>query len=106
MNVLAIWRAGRPIRTRLSNLPLEFGDALLLQGKPERLPVLRADPNLIVLAGEQLPRQLVPAKSSRGLIMVVTCSGCNRSPALREVMLGGSLLMICSVCHHDQFTNR
>lgn len=33
--VLAIWRAGRPIRTDLSDRPLQFGDALLLQGPRE-----------------------------------------------------------------------
>jgi di/tricarboxylate transporter len=51
--VLAIWRAGRPIRTNLSDLPLQFGDALLLQGPRERLPVLRSEPDLILLANEK-----------------------------------------------------
>ena len=36
MNVLGIWRAGRPIRTNLGDLPLAFGDALLLQGPRAR----------------------------------------------------------------------
>jgi Trk K+ transport system NAD-binding subunit len=35
LNVIAIWRSGRPIRTNLSDLPLQFGDALLVQGRHE-----------------------------------------------------------------------
>ena len=44
--VLAIWRQGRSIRTRLADLPLQFGDALLLQGKPKSMELLRTEPGL------------------------------------------------------------
>ena len=49
MAVIALWRAGRSLRTNLTDLPLELGDGLLLQGDRSRLPVLRAEPDLIVL---------------------------------------------------------
>ncbi|MDR7521216.1 MAG: SLC13 family permease [Armatimonadota bacterium] len=49
LTVVAIWHAGRPRRTWLADLPLEYGDALLLQGPRERIEVLREDPNFISL---------------------------------------------------------
>ena len=39
MTVLAVWRAGTPLRPGLSDLPLQFGDGLLLQGN--RSPTCR-----------------------------------------------------------------
>ena len=56
MAVLGIWRVGRPIRAHLSDLPLQFGDALLLQGPRERISLLRTEPDLIVL-DEGTPEQ-------------------------------------------------
>jgi di/tricarboxylate transporter len=47
LNVVAIWREGRPRRTWLAELPLEYGDALLLQGPRERIRFLRFDPNFV-----------------------------------------------------------
>jgi di/tricarboxylate transporter len=49
LTVAAIWREGRPRRTWLADLPLEYGDALLVQGPRERIRFLRQDPNYISL---------------------------------------------------------
>jgi di/tricarboxylate transporter len=49
MGVLAIWQAGQRRRTGLTDLPLQFGDALLLQGPRDCLRVLRDELDLIVL---------------------------------------------------------
>lgn len=96
MNVLAIWRAGRPIRTGLTELPLQFGDVLLLQGQRERLRILRAERDFIVLANGQ-EKTSVP--SNKGwlslLIMGLTLLFAALSPTyIGEVMLGGALAMI------------
>jgi di/tricarboxylate transporter len=48
--VLAVWRRGRPIRTRLASLSLEFGDGLLLQGTTRSLSLLHTEPGLVLLA--------------------------------------------------------
>lgn len=48
MLVLGIWRAGRPIRSNLSQEKMQFGDALLIQGSKTRLGILSSDPDLIV----------------------------------------------------------
>ncbi len=49
LNVLAIWRQGRPYRTDLRDIVLRFGDALLLFGPRERLRVLGSEPDFLVL---------------------------------------------------------
>ena len=50
LQVLAVWRKGAPLRSRLAGLKLTFGDALLLQGSPERMRMLAADPDFLVLS--------------------------------------------------------
>jgi di/tricarboxylate transporter len=49
LNVVALWRDGRPHRTWLADLPLEYGDALLVRGPRDRIRRLAADPNFISL---------------------------------------------------------
>ncbi|MCS7177682.1 MAG: SLC13 family permease [Anaerolineae bacterium] len=93
--VLAIWRAGRPIRTHLSELPLQFGDALLLQGPRERLPVLRSEPDLILLANEKEYRPVARkgwlAAAIAGIALVLAAF---RYQAVAEIFLGGALMMM------------
>lgn len=50
LQVVAIWRAGEPHRTRLGNRILEFGDALLLQGPRERVATLMRDSDFVFLS--------------------------------------------------------
>jgi di/tricarboxylate transporter len=52
LNVLAIWRQGQAYRSDLGNMPLRFGDALLLYGLREKLQVLGSDPDFLVLTEE------------------------------------------------------
>jgi len=49
LNVLAIWRRGRAYRSNLSDIPLEFGDAVLLHGLRDRLRLVGSDPDFLVL---------------------------------------------------------
>lgn len=94
MNVLAIWRAGQPFRTGHADLPLQFGDALLLQGPPERIPVLQSEPELLVLARRTAyinKRKAVLAT----LVMLATLmvAAFSQFPT-GEVMLSGALVMV------------
>jgi di/tricarboxylate transporter len=104
MNVIAIWRAGKPLRRGLSELPLELGDGLLLQGDRGRLSRLRTDPDLILLGGDD-EAPFVTGKSRLALgIMVITLglAAWGRLP-VGEVMLGGALAMVLSsVLNMDQ----
>lgn len=96
MSVLAIWRDQRPIRTGINELPLQFGDALLLIGPPKAIPVLQSEPDLIVLANGKSHAPL--SKFKRGLaaaIMLVTLTlAAFRPDMLGEVLLGGALAMV------------
>ena len=93
--VLAIWRRGRSIRTRFSDQKLEFGDALLLQGTPNSLSLLRTEPGLILLA-ESAPAHPVARRGwITTLIMALTLSLAAAFPNLiAEIMLGGAISMV------------
>ena len=49
LNVLAIWRKGKVIRTGLRDIPLQFGDALLLFGPWKKLALLGREPDFVIL---------------------------------------------------------
>jgi len=97
MSVIALWRAGRPVRTGLTDLPLELGDGLLLQGERSRLPVLRAEADLIVLA-EPARAAAEPATGKGRLALAIMAISLVLAASGRfevgEVMLGGALIMV------------
>lgn len=98
MNVLGIWRSGQPIRTNLSDLPLAFGDALLLHGPRERIRILRTEPNLIVLEEgdadypgltRRWQRWLAPAILLGALVLAAF-----NTALVGEIMLAATLLTV------------
>jgi di/tricarboxylate transporter len=96
MAVLAIWRAGRSLRAGLTDLPLQLGDGLLLQGERGRLPVLRAESDLIVLdrgVDEPPPSRRRSRIALAVMIATLAIAASNRF-GVGEVMLGGALVMI------------
>jgi di/tricarboxylate transporter len=96
MNVLAIWRGGKPIRTRLSDETLQFGDALLLLGLRKRVSILQTEPDLIVLNYERQGSKTSAGKSWLAIaILVITLAvAALSSLPVGEVMLGGAIAMI------------
>jgi di/tricarboxylate transporter len=93
--VLAIWRQGRSIRTRLSNLPLQFGDGLLLQGTKQSLDLLRTEPGLILLAEPAQPTRITIRSWISALIMIITLGVAAAFPDLiAEIMLSGAVGMV------------
>ncbi len=103
--VLAIWRAGRQVFDRVADVRLEFGDALLLQGPRSSLPLLRDDPDLILLAYDEAAAPEVHGKGRLALaIALLTLITAALHPALvGEIMLGGALaMMLTRVLTSDQ----
>ncbi len=93
--VLAIWREGRSIRTRLSNLPLQFGDGLLLQGTRQSLDLLRTEPGLILLAEPARATRITMRSWVTALIMALTLGLAAVFPDLiAEIMLSGAVGMV------------
>lgn len=92
---LAVWRRGRSIRTRLADLPLEFGDGLLMQGTEKSLSLLRTEPGLILLA-ESAPSTRMTARGwLTVLIMAATLALAVLFPErIAEIMLGGAVMMV------------
>lgn len=51
LQVLALWREGKPVRTGLANIPFKFGDALLLFGSKKQFNLIQEDPDFVLLSG-------------------------------------------------------
>jgi di/tricarboxylate transporter len=94
-NVLAIWRRGRSIRTRLADLPLEFGDGLLIQGTEKSLSVLHTEPGLILLAESAPSVRMTLRGWLTTLIMAATLTlAVIFSDNIAEIMLSGAVAMV------------
>jgi di/tricarboxylate transporter len=59
LTVMAIWRKGKVRREGLRDMALQFGDALLLYGPWEKIHLLGAEPDFLVLTetAQEVPRQ-------------------------------------------------
>ena len=64
--VIAIYRRGHALATRIGGLPLRVGDVLLIQGRPEQLRALADNPDLWIL--QETEHQ--PARRRKGLYAV------------------------------------
>jgi di/tricarboxylate transporter len=67
LRVLAIWREGKTLREALAEIPLRFGDALLLQGRRSKIDLLRDEPGFLVLEEDTGPLRV----SRRAVLAVV-----------------------------------
>ena len=93
--VLAIWRRGRSIRTRLADMALEFGDGLLLQGSAQSLDLLRTESGLILLAESASAIRMTLRGWLAVLLMITTLGLAVVFPSLiAEIMFMGALAMV------------
>jgi di/tricarboxylate transporter len=96
MQVLAIWRKDRAIRSGLGDRALEFGDSLLMYGPWRGLRLLRSDPDLILL-GQELdhpPAMRAKAWLASGIFIATILVAATSSLSVSEVMLAGALSMV------------
>jgi len=99
LRVLAIWREGQTLREALAEIPLRFGDALLLQGRRSKINLLRDEPGLIVLEEDTGPLRV----SRRALIAVflttlaVVLAAANVLP-IAETTFAAAVLMLLLGC--------
>lgn len=96
MTVLAVWRGDRPIRTGIGDLPLEMGDALLLQGAPRHLARLRKGHDFIILGDAGLEARLAPGKAGVALLLLGLglAFGVRYPHAIGAILLIAALLMV------------
>jgi di/tricarboxylate transporter len=103
LSVVALWRRGRPYRTDVGDIPLQFGDALLVHGRRGRIAMLRADPDFLVLTEPSiLPRArkawLAVAIMALTLLVVAT----NLLPIAEAMMLGALAVVIAGCLTMDE----
>ena len=99
LNVLAITRGGETLREHLRDLPLRFGDALLLHGPREKLKLLGSEPDFLVLTEEAQEELRVEKAPVSALIMggVVLSVLAGWLP-IYIAAVSGALLMVLSRC--------
>jgi len=99
LTVVAIWHANQPIYTGLADVPIQAGDALLVQGTAHRISLLRAETDMALLE-EDPDAVLAPGKLSLGIgitlvTLVVAAIGTFPVP---ETILGGAILLVITGC--------
>lgn len=88
LTVLAIWRDGKAFRTNLHNIPLRFGEALLLYGKREQIQLLDANADLLLLS----EARQAPVRPEKAFVSLLIMLG-----VLLPVVLGVLPISIASV---------
>jgi di/tricarboxylate transporter len=99
LSVLSIWREGQAYHTDLSEMPLRFGDALLLFGPRDRLRLLGAEPDFLPVSGEIQEAPLLARAPLAGLIMIaVVASVLLGWLPISIAAVAGSALMVLTGC--------
>ncbi|CAN5621983.1 hypothetical protein BH23GEM9_BH23GEM9_26840 [soil metagenome] len=70
VSVLAIWRGDRAYRTRLADIPLNYGDAFLCYGPRDKFELLARERDFVVLTQDVQQKPLVAKAPLAGTIML------------------------------------
>ena len=99
LSVLAIWRKGRAHRTGLQDMPLKFGDALLVYGPRRNLEAVARDPDFLVLdqAAARAPL-LEKAPVAAAIMLAVIVSAILGLVPIAIAALTGAALMVLFGC--------
>jgi di/tricarboxylate transporter len=96
LSVLAIWRSGEAYHDDIRDMPLRFGDALLVYGHRSKMKILGHEPDFIVLTEEaqEAPR-LKKAPIAVGImaaVLLVVLLGW--LPIAITAIIGGTLMVV------------
>ncbi|CAG0935055.1 Sodium-dependent dicarboxylate transporter SdcS [Thermoflexales bacterium] len=99
LTVIALWRNGRSYRTDVGELPLEFGDALLMHGPREKMRLLQAEPDFLVLQPETGEAQR-PAKAwlAAAIMLGTLCVMAVGWLPIAEATFTGAILLVVTKC--------
>ncbi len=96
---LAIGRRGDIITDHLRDIPLDFGDALLLQGPPSRVKALRDGNEFLVLEPLDIERnRRAKAPVAAGIMLLVILLAMITNLGIATAMVTGSVLMVLTGC--------
>ncbi len=104
LSVLAIWRGGQPRRSNLGDLPLQFGDALLLHGPRSQFSILGRDPDFLVLQADaqEPPRQSKAPIAAGLMIAVVAVAIAGWLPIALASLIGASFVILTGCLDMDE----
>ena len=96
VQVLGIWRNGKPIRSELSTRSIQLGDSLLLYGPTDRILHLREDRDLILLNDPSLEEAPARRRSklALGIFVVSILLSIIFTEQLSLVLLAGAVVMV------------
>jgi di/tricarboxylate transporter len=96
LSVLAIYRGGRTYRANLRDIPLRFGDALMVFGTREKLNLLANEPDFLVLTEKaQAPPRVKKALIAVALMVGVVLSvGLGWLPIAVAAVTGAALMVL------------
>jgi di/tricarboxylate transporter len=97
---LAIWRHGEVITERLRDIPLHFGDALLLQGPPGRVAALNDGNEFLVMQHVDIEKRGRKKKAplAAGIMLLVIALAIFSNLGIAISMVIGSVLMVLTGC--------
>jgi di/tricarboxylate transporter len=100
LSVLSIWRRGAAIRDALGDIPLLWGDAMLVQGPVDKLKLLRADPNVLVLDDAGDTPVLQPRKGPIAALIAVIAAAVATAEIIpiAEAAFAAALGMVLAGC--------
>lgn len=105
LTVVAILREGRPVRSGLAELPLRFGDTLLVQGPRQNIRILQRERDFLVLGDEAdgPPARIQKAPLAMGLLAVMLVPVvAGWLPITAAALLAGVLMVITGCLTMDE----
>ena len=98
LTVLALRREGKPIGQGIPDLPLRFGDALLVQGSRQRLKLLRDEQDFIFLEEPDVAEEIKrPEKAPwvlLGVALMLVLAGFGLQPISVASLLAAAVIII------------
>ena len=98
IQVVGVWREGGVVQGDLAEVPLRFGDALLMQGPSEKFDLLRTDENFLLLQSEAVSR---PGWRAWAAVIIMGVSLGAAAVGLLPIALAtffGAILMVLTRC--------
>ncbi len=99
LNVLALWRRGRPYRVNLREMPLHAGDTLLIHGDRSRIKLLAESGEFLVTSPDlqEAPRKEKALLAVLIMLSVVASVGFGVLP-IEIAAVAGAALMVLARC--------
>jgi len=104
LELVAVWRSGKAIRSELDRLVLEFGDALLLIGPRTKLDVFSNEPDFITLTstGKTAPDTSRAPRAALIMLGVVALVLAGYVPIAIAAVLGATCMVISGCLNMEQ----